>query len=74
MTDRLYEFPDDDAPLSAWLKPVSALMLNRRQATEASTVDPSEARNNGGGSLHITRRMAKRMRDARRQANRSGKK
>ena len=37
----LYELPTYDAPLSEWLKPLSAQMINRRMHTGGSTVAPS---------------------------------
>ncbi len=45
MTDCLYEFPSDDAPIREWLKPVSAQMINRRAPTSFSGAEPTRQSN-----------------------------
>lgn len=58
MPDRLppmIRFPNADAPIREWCRPVSAKMVNRREATGNSTADPENRRGHGVGRITAKR-------------------
>ena len=61
----MLEFPDEDAPISEWCRPVSGMMINRREATGTSGIEPGSRNNHGGGS-HVAVKV-KRIRDMKRK-------
>ena len=70
MVPPMTEFPDDDAPISEWCAPLSALMVNRRAMTGASSLELGKngAGRTGGVSKKTLKKFERLILEARRKA------